>query len=575
MSEAILSDITRALKLAVFQRDHQGRLRLVGHAPEWLAALWPQVSEARGVLLPETSPFLENFLVDAALCWQAAGGDRASSGPWVELDAGGRDHHLQTTALTASGCSILVIEELGPAYAERTSIVQTAHEAALAFEKLKRAEQALAEQKRLLEQRVQERTTELAQSNATLRAEIVVRRRYAERLQGVREIDKAILAAQSPEAIAEAVLRRLQPLLPYEHASIVALDPDTGRATVLASIHEGEIASGEGWHLAGEQLAKARVLKSGKLHRINGAPNLFGTAAHDSAGGKVWPLIIDVPLLAGDTLVGVLNLATRSLEVFTQEHAEIADEVAAQLALAIRHARLFAQLSTGRLRLRALSLRLVEVQETERRFMAHELHDEIGQLLTGLKLTLELPGHETAEPPSANVSEAIVLVDELLDRVRQLSLDLRPQILDDLGLVPALDWLFKRYFKQTGIQVHFKQGFGRGRFSARLETAVFRIVQEALTNIARHAGVQEASVRLWLDEETLGVQIEDTGAGFDGEQALAGHASSGLAGMRERALMLGGEFTLEAKPGQGTRLTVEVPLAAGGATGTSGSGGVP
>jgi signal transduction histidine kinase len=151
---------------------------------------------------------------------------------------------------------------------------------------------------------------------------------------------------------------------------------------------------------------------------------------------------------------------------------------------------------------------------------------------------------------------------------------LRPQVLDDLGLMPALDWLFKRYLKQTGIRVHFKHSFVRRRLPSQLETAAFRIVQEALTNIARHAGVQEASVRLWLDEDILGVQIEDAGVGFDGEQTLARHASSGVAGMKERAQMLGGEFTLEAKPGKGTRLTVELPLAAGGPTVTSGAGGV-
>lgn len=569
MSEGILSDITQALQLAVFQRDEQGRLRLVGHAPEWLSSLWPQVAKAGGVMPPETSLFLENFLVDAATCWQAANGHRVSSGLWVEADAVGHDHHLQATALVAAGRAVLLIEEPDLAYQERTWMLQTAHEGALAYEKLQRVERALAEQKRLLEQRVQERTAELSQANAALQEEITVRRRYAERLQWMREIDKAILAAHSPEAIAEAALRRLRPLVPCEHASVVALNPDSRSAIVLASVDEGKFSVGGHWELSSEQLEEVQVLTSGEQQRINDAAN------HFAVGTNPWPLIIDVPLMADDTLVGVLNLATRSPAAFTPEHAEIAAEVAAQLALAIRQARLFAQVSTGRERLRALSLRLVEVQETERRFMAHELHDEIGQLLTGLKLTLELPGHEAAEPLSENVREAIAVVDELMNRVRQLSLDLRPQVLDDLGLMPALDWLFKRYLKQTGIRVHFKHAFVRRRLPSQLETAAFRIVQEALTNIARHAGVQEASVRLWLDEDKLGVQIEDAGAGFDGEQALARHASSGVAGMRERALMLGGEFTLEAKPGNGTRLTVELPWSAEAAPSIGNAGGVP
>jgi signal transduction histidine kinase len=148
-----------------------------------------------------------------------------------------------------------------------------------------------------------------------------------------------------------------------------------------------------------------------------------------------------------------------------------------------------------------------------------------------------------------------------------LSLDLRPQVLDDLGLMPALDWLFKRFFQQTGIRVKFKHTPLSGRMPAQLETAVFRIVQEALTNVARHAGVKEATVRLWSNGSSLGVQVEDRGAGFDSELALAGRDSSGLAGMRERALMLGGEFTLDSRPGAGTRVTVELPLSLAAAPG--------
>jgi len=470
----------------------------------------------------------------------------------------------------------LLIEELGVAYAERTSVIQKAHEAALDYETLQRAEQALEEQKRLLEQRVQERTNELSEANAALQEEIATRRRYAERLQGVREIDKAILSAQSPEATAGAALLQLHPLLPCEHASVVEFNPDSGRATILASIYEGKVVSGGGWALAAEQMGQARVLRFGQLHRVLNARNLFGVHPTDpSARGDTWPLIVDVPLNAEDTLVGVLNLSMRSPAAFTREHEEIAEEVAAQLALAIRQARLFAEVSVGRERMRALSRRLVEVQETERRFMAHELHDEIGQLLTGLKLTLELPGHESDEPPTENVKEAIALADELMERVRQLSLDLRPQILDDLGLVPALDWLFKRYFKQTLIGIQFRHSTMRGRLPTLLETAAFRIVQEALSNIARHAGVKEATVRLWLDERHLGVQIEDKGAGFDTEQALEGRTSCGVAGMRERAVMLGGVFSLESHTGKGTRVMVELPLSAGAPLASDEAGGAP
>jgi signal transduction histidine kinase len=227
------------------------------------------------------------------------------------------------------------------------------------------------------------------------------------------------------------------------------------------------------------------------------------------------------------------------------------------------------ELSRANAALKALSQRLVDVQEAERRFVARELHDEIGQMVTGLKLMLETSllssdssgEREPPRTPSASVlDEAVPLINDLMERVRQLSINLRPQMLDDLGLLTALDWHFKRYGKQTGIRVQFKHTPLPGRLPARLETAIFRIVQEALTNAARHARVKELSVRLWTNSEHAGLQVRDEGAGFDPAEALRRGTSSGLSGMKERAELLGGEFVLESSPGGGTCLTVELPL---------------
>lgn len=227
------------------------------------------------------------------------------------------------------------------------------------------------------------------------------------------------------------------------------------------------------------------------------------------------------------------------------------------------------ELSHANAALKSLSQRLVDVQEAERRFVARELHDEIGQMVTGLKLMLETslpssgsPGkdaaQETASPPV--LDEAVSLINDLMERVRQLSISLRPQMLDDLGLLTALDWHFKRYGKQTGIRVQFKHTPLPDRLPVRLETAIFRIVQEALTNAARHARVKELSVRLWTNSDHAGLQVRDEGAGFDPAEALRRGTSSGLSGMKERAELLGGEFVLESAPGEGTCLTVELPL---------------
>jgi signal transduction histidine kinase len=209
--------------------------------------------------------------------------------------------------------------------------------------------------------------------------------------------------------------------------------------------------------------------------------------------------------------------------------------------------------------MRSLSLRLVEVQETERRFMARELHDEIGQVLTGLKITMDLLNEKVPSDLKPPVSDALAWLNDLMARVRRLSLDLRPQMLDDLGLLPALDWHFKRYTTQTGITVEFKHHGVTGRLPGALETAAYRLIQEALTNVARYAGVKQATVRVWADDASVRVQVEDSGAGFDPERTLAERASNGVSGMRERVTLLGGEFTLESAPGRGTRVTAELP----------------
>jgi signal transduction histidine kinase len=207
-----------------------------------------------------------------------------------------------------------------------------------------------------------------------------------------------------------------------------------------------------------------------------------------------------------------------------------------------------------------MSLRLVDVQESERRYLARELHDEAGQMLTGLKMLVDQSLPLAPEPLRERLNQAVELINNLMGRMRNLSLQLRPQMLDDLGLLVALDWHFQRYTKQTKIRVDFLHTPVSQRLPVILETAIFRIVQEALTNVARHAHVPQVTVRLWIDLERIGVQVADEGPGFDVAAALAARASTGLAGMRERAELIGGEFTLESNLGHGTRLTVELPL---------------
>ncbi len=235
---------------------------------------------------------------------------------------------------------------------------------------------------------------------------------------------------------------------------------------------------------------------------------------------------------------------------------------AAQASAALENARLYQAAQEYASQLQVLSRRLVEVQEEERRAIGRELHDEIGQALTGLKILLDMAPRLPPETAAPKLQQAQTLLSELIERVSRLTLELRPPMLDDLGLLPALLWHFDRYTKLTGIRVDFKHaGIEKKRFAREVETAAYRIVQESLTNIARHAGVKKAAVQVTAGKGQIEIHLEDRGRGFDAESALA--EGRGLAGMRERVRLLNGGFTVESAPGYGTRLDVRLPLRGG------------
>jgi signal transduction histidine kinase len=214
---------------------------------------------------------------------------------------------------------------------------------------------------------------------------------------------------------------------------------------------------------------------------------------------------------------------------------------------------------TSVVQLHALAARLQTVQETERKHLAREVHDEIGQLLTGLRLLLRLNG-DSHDALKIRFERARAIVDDLLARVRRFSFDLRPAVLDQFGLLPALLALFERYTADTEVRVNFRHQGVERRFSSEIETGAYRIVQEALTNAARHASVSSVAVLVWTDTNNLNLQIEDRGGGFDPEVILKAPRSSGLIGLQERAMLLGGRITIESSPGAGTVIIAELPF---------------
>ena len=210
--------------------------------------------------------------------------------------------------------------------------------------------------------------------------------------------------------------------------------------------------------------------------------------------------------------------------------------------------------------LRALSRQLLQVQESERRKIARDLHDEIGAMATALSISLSLSREASGEIIKRNIEQAIEIAGDLTARVRDISLDLRPSMLDDLGLERALNWYFERYISRTQIQVEFRHRGLDKRFPAELETAAYRIIQEAATNTARYANVNKIYVVVYGGKHQLKFKIIDRGVGFDTEAVLRKARTGGIIGISERASLLGGKVVLKSKPGQGTNISVSLPI---------------
>jgi two-component system sensor histidine kinase UhpB len=215
-------------------------------------------------------------------------------------------------------------------------------------------------------------------------------------------------------------------------------------------------------------------------------------------------------------------------------------------------------------KLQVLSRRLVEAQETERRHLARELHDEIGQALTvaqlNLQALLESPGTETLLP---RLKESLEVVERVLEQVHDISLNLRPSILDDLGLEPALRWLTDRQAALVGLEANFHADALEQRLDPVIETECFRVAQGALTNVLRHAQAQTVSVELRKENGQLHLRVRDDGIGFDvaalREKAVLG-ASLGLLSMEERAALAGGGLEFTSVPKLGTEVHAWFPL---------------
>ena len=214
--------------------------------------------------------------------------------------------------------------------------------------------------------------------------------------------------------------------------------------------------------------------------------------------------------------------------------------------------------------LQALSHQLIAAQETERRRIAGQLHDEIGQALTALKLNLEALQSNAGAPPNPTVlDESLGIVEATLQQVRDLALDLRPSMLDDLGLIPALQWYVERLAQRTGLVIDFRADRVRMPLSDESRTACFRVAQEVLTNVARHAQARNVAVELHCDPTAVELVVRDDGIGFDVEaagQGALGGKSLGILSVQERVSSLGGQLEISSTLSQGTEVRARWPI---------------
>jgi two-component system sensor histidine kinase UhpB len=213
--------------------------------------------------------------------------------------------------------------------------------------------------------------------------------------------------------------------------------------------------------------------------------------------------------------------------------------------------------------LRFLSRRLFHVQEEERRHLARELHDEVGQALTATKLNLKIITPDVPASAVGRLKDSIQLLDRLLGQVRQLSLDLRPPLLDQLGLVPTVRWLVDEQGQRTGLHMSFTASVDDLKIDPAVQIACFRVVQEAITNVIRHSHAKSVKVDLRREADRLWLNVRDDGVGFDPAAIQRGaerHSSLGLVSMKERTLLVRGGLEVRSARGGGTEIRAWFPL---------------
>ncbi|HEY2937795.1 MAG TPA: GAF domain-containing sensor histidine kinase [Gaiellaceae bacterium] len=373
--------------------------------------------------------------------------------------------------------------------------------------------------------------------------------RWLRQLESLNEIADALVSEMELPRLLDLVATRLRELV-RARLVVIALPLLDGDLVMRAAAGEG--AEGlPGTRLARKASKLGRVLDRRRSERVDSV--MEDLEVDQEAARRVGARTgLYVPLLLRDRAIGVISAHDKegADPRFSDEDVRLAETFAARVAVAVD---LSERVARDALR------RVVAAQELERRRLARELHDETGQALTSILLGLK--GVEDARREDelrAATAQLRELVVTTLQDVRRLAVELRPKALDDFGLVPALERLADTFREQTGIEVELEPQLGDERLPSELETALYRITQEALTNVVKHAQAKRVSIVLARREGSVTAVIEDDGRGFAADEAR--EDGLGILGMQERIALLDGRLAVESSPGGGTTLAVEVPL---------------
>ena len=303
-----------------------------------------------------------------------------------------------------------------------------------------------------------------------------------------------------------------------------------------------------------------RVLSSGKpewIIDVTKDPNFPRAKLAENIGVRAG---FAFPILIGSEVVGVMEFfSTKAVEP-NREILGIMAQIGTQLGRVLERKRAQDQSEISQEQLRNLYHRLQEVREEERTRTAREVHDHLSQLLTTIKLELSLLDNKlTQHNPGIKESakQLLDMSDEAIQSVKRIAMDLRPPILDDLGLSEAIEWQVKEFKGRTGIHCHFYNQMNGFELDLERSTTLFRIFQEALTNIVRHSKATDVDVKLYTNEKNINLQVEDNGCGITADQ-IQNLRSLGLLGMRERAMVWGGNVEIQGIPKGGTTVTINI-----------------